>query len=593
MSEPVKIDLDNPARQISGESLGISEALGVRPVPVSTSQPIQGKPGIEVEPPPSSAPASVSTGAEKSSEAEQPAAETVNPTEGEASKETPKPDADPDDDTPVNEETPVPVITRKVLETLAKMDLNLNQICIYSYKNSQLIFDVLKKIYPDKESREAADKDPASFYRILRNAATNGWGTTTPSYRETLETEYGDQHHKPKDFLVSQSDKSLGSIGNKSSHKFSAKTVDLTGQEARDAFMTKINGVLKVPLLNSGFWVTINRPQIHELQDIYDSVDLEGREFGYAIGPHYALIADIYLKKRFVDSLIKYRIIRDSNLVNIYKGNTFAQALSFHDYDVLLHAVLTLMSRSGMRVRVACPHCAKVDIVEDVDISSAKFVNRDLLTPEMTAWWDQKVDENGNPIRRTLADLAKYRNEILNFKYSYVEDFGSGKIRMTFKVPTMQEYFDIGEKLASKIRDAINEKAGEDEDVRRQALIANVVAHLLHMISPWVQQIESLGANDEVEFRTSDTEAILQTFDIATQELREDASQTPLDELMKFLAASKISYIGTTALECPHCHAKPDVGLGEFFPLEVQTTFFGQLYRLLPQELTQMVNTEA
>jgi hypothetical protein len=41
-------------------------------------------------------------------------------------------------------------------------------------------------------------------------------------------------------------------------------------------------------------------------------------------------------------------------------------------------------------------------------------------------------------------------------------------------------------------------------------------------------------------------------------------------------------------MECPHCHSKPDFGLDQFFPLEVQTIFFGHLYRVLPEEITRM-----
>lgn len=589
MTESSAVDLDGAGFQVDERPLGVSDALGVQPT--SSAAPTV-KPAVEVAPVKvtfSEAPA-----AQPAAQiAPEPVTQTADP---EKKEEAAIPVAEPEksaEEKPGAEEPLVPYISQKVLETLRRIDLNINQLCIYSRANANVIFDQLKKLYPTEESRKAATEDPISFYNLLRKAAEDGWGTTTPSYRETLETKYGEQGHRPADFLTSQSDKSLGSLGDNTSRKFNAKTVDLTGAEARDAFMNSICGIRRVKLLNSGFWVVIQRPQIHELQDLYDAVDMEGREFGYSIGPHYALIADIYLKKRFVDALIKYRIIRDSNLVNIYKGDTFQQALAFHDYDVLLHAVLSLMSRSGMRLRVACPHCAKIDIVENIDIGSAKFVNRDLLTKEMTAWWDQTIDAQGNPVRRTLADLKKYREEILGFKHVAVEKFIDTKIRMTFGVPTMAEYFKIGEKLAATIRDAVNEKATEDESERRQALIANVVAHLLHMIAPWIKTLEKLDDNGEVEFRTSDAETVLQTFDIATQELRDDDSQSPLDELMKFLAASKISYIGTTALECPHCHAKPDVGFGEFFPIEVQTTFFGQLYRLLPPELTQTVDTEA
>ena len=474
-----------------------------------------------------------------------------------------------------------------VQQTFGDPDLHINQVMTGKY-NVRYIEEMLRKYYPTEDDQVKAKNDPFSIFNLLLRAFKDGWGSNQlVSYLDVLVQAKDENSPKVYQQLVPQSDKSLGAFGDGTTHKVRTNGVDLTNDEARDVFTSAISGLRRVKLLNSGFWVTIRRPELNELQDIYDAVDLESREVGYSIGPHFALVADLYIKKRFCDALIRYRIIRDSNLADIFKEDVFNMALSFHDYEVLLHAVLTLMSRKGFRARVVCPECKKSTVLEKIDISSAKFVNRDLITPEMNAWFTAKVDEKGKQIgKRTLDDVLKYQSEICNFSGDYILDFDPGKVRMYFKVPTMHEYFTVGEIIVDRIRDVVNEKSTGDED-RRQLILANAAAHMYQMTAPWISKIENLDEDGNVTARTSNSDAILAVLDTAMQ----DQNDKPLLELDKFLAASKISYIGTGALECPYCHAKPDVGLDQFYPLEVQTIFFGQLFRLLPAELMRAAIT--
>ena len=151
------------------------------------------------------------------------------------------------------------------------------------------------------------------------------------------------------------------------------------------------------------------------------------------------------------------------------------------------------------------------------------------------------------------------------------------------RVPTMYEFVEDGRILLGRLQEIIENSS--DTDTRRsQQLMSNIDAHFVKMISPWVKNTEELDDDGNVVTRTEDSNTILSILDIATQE----QTDVPFDKFTEFLGRSKITYIGTYSLECPHCHAKPDVGLkNQFYPLEVQTIFFGQMFRLLPAELTQ------
>ena len=565
-----------PEEQQMGEPLGVTAALNIpkKSEAVNPDELLGEALGGGAESP---------TPAEKEKPAPAPAS-----TDGEAAAaplaETADAPAGEDDDTPYDEGSADDIVH----QTFGDPDLHINQVMIGTYTLGH-VENALRKLYPTEEMQVQAKKDPFSIFNLLLRAFRDGWGSNQlVSYLDVLVQKNAEGKELYKS-LVPQSDKSLGSLGDGTTHKVRTKSVDLTDAEARDVFTSAISGLKRVKLLNSGFWVTIRRPELNELQDIYDAVDLESREVGYSIGPHFALVADLYIKKRFCEALIHHRIIRDSNLADIFntEKEVFANALSFHDYEVLLHAVLSLMSRKGFRARVVCPECKKTTILEKIDIGSAKFVNRDLITPEINAWFSAKTDANGKPIgKRTLTDLIHYRDDILGYKGSYVLDFDPGKVRLHFRVPTMAEYFADGEMVVDRIRDVVNEKSTGDED-RRQLILANAAAHMYQMTSPWIGMIEQIDDEGNVVARTRAKDAILSVLDTAMQ----DQSDKPLTELDKFLAASKISYIGTAAIECPYCHAKPDVGMDQFYPLEVQTIFFGQLFRLLPAELMRAAST--
>jgi len=497
------------------------------------------------------------------------------------------------------EEKPAPKFSLKIeTESFGRRNItefNINQFLTGKY-DINVLDKIISEMYPDEDSQKKALEDPTSFLSIIIQCIRNGWGSNAlPSYLQVFaaKDKNGDT---PDKFLISQSDKTLGNFGDVTAHETKKSSGVLTGDEARKAFMGKLNGYRRVKLLNSGFWIALRRPLIHELQDIFDIIDMEQKEIGYNIGSHFALLADMYVKKIFLETLIKFRIIVDSNLDGIYNDGVFVSALSFLDYESILQALLSLMSRKGLRARVVCPECKLVTILEDIDISSAKFVNRNIISDKMIEWWNTKTTPDGKPIgKRSVADVIKYQKEILGYKSEFIDTFGDSRVKMTFEVPTFKTYFEAGEVLFDQLRAVIDERSSIDA-TRRRIIFNNTAAHAFHMIAPWISAISCINDDGSVAFtselatdasdkdRKSFIETVIDIFDTATQ----DDQQNGFSKFSEFIASSRISWIGTYALECPRCHAKPDVELtNQFYPLEVQTIFFGQLYRLLPQALTQ------
>lgn len=471
-------------------------------------------------------------------------------------------------------------IDSKSRETVFDKDLYLNQVTT-GKRDPRKIAAVLRKFYPTKEEQARAEQDPVSLYNLLLIAFKQGWGTNQcASYSSSLAAKQADGTPAVEHLADA---KSVG-LEDKTAKRIKHTDVNLTGDAAYNAFMSRMCGYRKINLLNSGFWVSVRRPIIDELQDMYDIIDMEQKELGYAIGSHFALCTDMYVKMKFCELCIKFKIIVDSNLKSLYKDDNFIRALSVHDYDVLMHGVLSLMSRKGLRLRMVCPECFKSSILDNVDIASARYVNLNLLTPAVREWWNKPATTpDGKRVFYTIKDLENYRENVLGFKMSFETVIGDANIRFNMRVPTMSEFVENGRILLGRLQEIIENSS--DTDTRRShQLMSNIDAHFVKMISPWVKNTEELGDDGSVITRTEDSKTILSILDIATQE----QTDLPFDKFTEFLGNSKITWIGTYSLECPHCHAKPDVGLkNQFYPLEVQTIFFGQMFRLLPAELTQ------
>lgn len=499
-----------------------------------------------------------------------------------AEQELADPEDDGEDDDGQWKDPAAEYVDDKSRASILDKDLYLNQVTTGN-RDPRKIAAVLRKFYPTQEAQEKAAQDPVSLYNLLLIAFKQGWGTNqAASYGSALAAKQEDGS-VAIDNLVDA--KTVG-LDDKTAKRIRHTEVNLTGDAAYNAFMSRMCGYRKINLLNSGFWVSVRRPIIDELQDMYDIIDMEQKELGYAIGSHFALCTDMYVKMKFCELCVKFKIIVDSNLKGLYKDDNFIRALSIHDYDVLMHGVLALMSRKGLRLRMVCPECFKSSVVDNIDLSSTRYVNLNLLTPAVREWWSKPgVTQDGKRVLYTLKDLENYRENVLNFKMTFETTIGEANIRFNMRVPTMYEFIEDGRILLGRLQEIIEN--GSDTDTRRsQQLMSNIDAHFVKMISPWVKNTEELDDDGNVVTRTEDSNTILSILDIATQE----QTDVPFDKFTEFLGRSKITYIGTYSLECPHCHAKPDIGLkNQFYPLEVQTIFFGQMFRLLPAELTQSV----
>lgn len=458
------------------------------------------------------------------------------------------------------------------------IDLAFNQIALG--KKEELVED-LRKLYPTNKDVQNARSDPNSFLSMITRAIADGVQTGSANSLSPVLTS----NEKLGDRLVSQSGCGVPRIPDGSPKNIRHSSVNVSGKEARLLFRAKLGGLYRVNLLNSGFWVALRAPQISELQEFFTMVDLENKEIGRTIGGHFAMVTDLFLKKKFVEMLVNYRIIIESNFKDIYKSGAFVRNLSFHDYDALMHGIVTLMSRNGLRLRLICPKCHQVSIENNVDVSSMKFLNMDLMTEEVRNWWGTTQNEKGEKILRSEEDLRKYRTQILGNKFHVDQLLGANefdpesgtKFRVNFRVPTMNEFITIGQMLIDKINHTIQAVAKGEEDKSNLASVAMTI-HRFQMVAPWIESVSALNPDDSVDFATTDSSVIIDHLD---QTIQQGSQIDVLSKLNQFVADTRFNYFGSFSLACPNCGAKPESELDNFFPVELQSIFFGQLFRLL------------
>ena len=455
------------------------------------------------------------------------------------------------------------------------IDLETNQVEVGPPRGDELV-QLFMQMYPTKQLYDAAKSDPESILSRTIAATDHGWGTTQA--RDIIEVLKNNDTYKK---LHSQQDTlRFPGIKDGRPNRVSMPNADIAGRDAIIALKARLGGIVRVNLLNSGFWVAIRSPQIDELQEIFATIDFENREIGRILGGHFALLTDMYLKDKFVNLMVQKQIIVESNFKDIYKQGAFARNLAYHDYDTLMHAVVMLMTRGGLRYRCVCPKCGTMS-VETLDIGACKFVNEDLWTPEVRAWWNTTVDKEGKLIIHTEKDLLHYRNDILNKKHvvSNKVDNGLGEtveISLELTEPTMRKYQEVGSNLIKKLNETIDAISNGRED-RSELVTATLSVHNYQQIAPWVNMLRVIGEDGKVDIQTSDANVILSYLDELSQH---DGSLTKA--LAKFIAESRFNWIGTHAIQCPNpkCHARPSIEMDGFYPLEIQTIFFGLSSRL-------------
>lgn len=341
----------------------------------------------------------------------------------------------------------------------------------------------------------------------------------------------------------------------------------LKGTMARTAIIARMKGVFRIPLYNSGFQICIRPMNLAELNAFTIEVDRDFEEIGRILGGYAHLVTDTFLKQKVMEILPG--LIVSSNFDFNDDAKVLMDHISFHDYDVILWALCTMIYPEGIEQSLTCVNekCQYVDTTQKVDLKNLCYRNLDGFSTEAIEWM-----VGGFHKKRTSEDLHKYRNQLLPAKKELSVANGNDKYQL--QVPTLGHFCEYASSLIAKI---IKLASGE-KNLTTEQLRETFTLQLYRMYAPWIKSIDLYDDEKRLRYQVVDIEAIAEALEASSFEGTEFNT-----EFMNYIRDTKATYIGYTSLECPKCHKKPMYTKNNFVPFDVQHLFFCLSLRQLEQ----------
>lgn len=346
--------------------------------------------------------------------------------------------------------------------------------------------------------------------------------------------------------------------------------IHLSGDAAKIAVLSRTQGLYRIMLYNSGFWITVRPITVSDASAFVHEVDNDFKELGRILGGQFHLVLGAYLKQKVLEILPN--VIISSNLEDWDQPDVLGEAISMHDYDTILWGICCSMYRDGIGIGVHCTNmeCRHVDTNQYVDLTKACYINPDVFNAEAMDWM------RDTRTTRTLDDCLKYRNVIL--KSTKTLPMENNKVMIHMRVPSLQTYTKRSVELIGKMQSAIyRAKTRQNQELQNQ-----VIFHIYKMLAPWISSI--------VYKNEADADVVIEGYDAicADLEARAEQDHTLYSQMEEYIRDTKCSMYCLTSIECPKCHKKPNLNSEGLFPLDVEYLFFGLTCLKLEQTGAQL-----
>lgn len=343
----------------------------------------------------------------------------------------------------------------------------------------------------------------------------------------------------------------------------------ISGKRAVTAVLARTRGVYKVHLYNSGFWISIKPITMGQMDAWMESIDRDFKELGKIIGGQSQMVLDVFIKQKFMEILPD--CIVESNLLDWQNPEVLNDAISFNDYETLMWAFSSIMYKDGIGIGVHCtnPDCLYRDDTQYIDLMHGLQINDKVLNPKAMKWL---LEGCNNSISRTLEEVKRYQTELIS--RDVVLEFPDQGMKLHLATPSMTKYLTYGTALIADLAATIHGEL----NYRSSNVYKQLAFNLYRMLAPWVGQIELLDDDNQPNSILEEVNDIAQALDYSFgNEVR------LYERINEFIGKSRAVYFGTTMLECPKCHKRPNFSEDHFIPWDMEHVFFGLCYQLLDQ----------
>lgn len=363
----------------------------------------------------------------------------------------------------------------------------------------------------------------------------------------------------------------------------------LSGFRARARIIAQMQGMCRIPLINSGFYITVKALSIAEIASFVRTCQHNKYYFTREMGGYFYLYADIFIKELILRNFL-VKIIQDSSLSGwAQMGEDILKYISIHDYDTILGVMASLMFRDGIPVRYYCAEYldgvmngdqkVRCEHVEEVkaDILKLRVCNVDLITEEMMNFlnFNGKVDPEQVLIyqKNIAKNIKPYRFTIDNKATGVVSHW-----EIKYRIPTADHYLTYGNEYCNLM---FNQLRSDAENADESDIFHYLQYNYYKLLLPWLEsisEIEDINGSGEDNiistvkndpYDSTSREDISEILDvISTENVALDVS------VSEYVKATKITHMVHQYDKCPKCGKAPKNAVDGFIPFDVQSNFF-------------------
>jgi len=321
-------------------------------------------------------------------------------------------------------------------------------------------------------------------------------------------------------------------------------------------------GVIQVPLLNSGFYVTMAPVPEKQLSVVFNTILNDkynmGREtFGASYNNNtYMTIKRFY--NVILDSITDHTIkCSKKNLIKYIKRS---------DIDMLIWGFMACLYPKGHYYNRACTHdsdnCHHVK-EGNLNLNNMLFIDDDKFTDEQR----KHMSKLGSKIM-SIDSVLKYQKSIDDQDRRVVE-ISDEDLKFTFSHSSLQDWFNDGDIWFDDMHKMVIEALGADPDEERREILMSQLAEVAELKS-YTNTVEAV--NSPMGYIKGSKRGIRLALEALSTS--NDVTDKFIKENDKWVAECKRYHIGVENYVCPAC-GKPQLKEGEYIiPIDVLLSFF-------------------
>jgi hypothetical protein len=287
--------------------------------------------------------------------------------------------------------------------------------------------------------------------------------------------------------------------------------------------------IVQIPLWHSGFWITLKAPGEGALLELYrriadNKVQLGNRTHGWCFAN-----ASVYMAESVLDFAMDY--LFESTLKDVTNAAEIRPLILTHDIQTIAWGLAVALWPKGFgysRSALMPDGVEKPTVRGRLNIAKMQFVDLASLTPWQIGHMAKRA---GNTM--TQQDLVRYRNEFTRGQPKTVNIGDSGRLQMTLRVPTMDQYINSGHRWVSGVVTMVDQAfRNPPNEQARDAYITNQSkASIMRQMAHWVENIIVDGRTiaddssiDEVLTTLSENGKLRQSYFQAIHEFIDDST---------------------------------------------------------------------